>query len=322
MKEPTYIQLHRSGELKRRANFLKELYRECILCPNACLVNRTKDERGRCRSGSRPVVAAVVRHMGEEPPLSAKGGIGNVFFAGCNLHCVYCQNYRISQGDFPSKANERTEQELANIFIDLFQQGSPAIGLVTPTHFLPSIVEAIDIAASRGLSIPIVYNTSSYESVEIIRLLEGIVDIYLADLRYASDEYASIYSMANGYVKVAREAIIEMYRQVGNLKKDSNGLAYRGLIVRLLVLPENAGGCKESLIWLKNSLDTEVHISIMAQYYPTYMVSIESMYSPLNRHITEEEYMEVVSFAEKLGFQNGWIQDLDSHYSWRPEEFL
>lgn len=330
MAKPGYLVLHQRGELKKRADLLKEIYRSCSLCPFACGVDRVAGEVGRCRAGSNPVLVAVVRHEGEEPPLAVRGGIGNLFFRGCCLRCVYCQNYRISQGYFKAKAKaeaegegeEINEGELAKIFLKLDREFAPAIGLVTPTHFIPSIVEAIGTAAEHGLELPIIYNTSSYESVEVLRLLDGIVDVYLADLRYASEENARHYSGVTNYVRIAREAIQEMHRQVGDLELNEEGFAVRGLIIRLLVLPERIGGCEESLLWIRDALGTGVALSVMAQYYPAYRVCQGGRFSALNRRITPEEYHQVVEEAEKLGFENGWIQDLDSPDSWRPESFL
>jgi putative pyruvate formate lyase activating enzyme len=322
MAKPGYVFLHQRGELKGRAELLKEMYHSCSLCPFACGVDRVAGEAGRCRAGPNPVSAAVVRHEGEEPPLAVRGGIGNLFFRGCCLRCVYCQNHRISQGYFKAEAEEINDGELAKIFLKLDRESAPAIGLVTPTHFIPSIVEALEIAAEQGLELPIIFNTSSYESVEVLKLLDGIVDVYLADLRYASEEKARLYSRAPDYVRVAREAIQEMHRQVGDLQLNSEGLAIRGLVIRFLVLPEGTGGCEESLLWLRDALGTEVTLSLMAQYYPTFRVGHEKRFTAMNRRITPKEYYRVVERAEELGFENGWIQDLDSHESWRPESFL
>lgn len=322
MAKPGYIFLHQRGELKRRTDLLKEIYRSYSLCPFACGVDRTAGEMGRCKSGVYPALAAVVRHKGEEPPLAVRGGIGNLFFRGCCLRYVYCQNSRISQGSFNAEAEELKEGKLAKKFLQLDQESAPAIGLVTPTHFIPSIVGALGIAASHGLEVPLVYNTNSYESVEVLQLLDGVVDVYLADLRYASEEKARRYSRAPNYVRIAREAIQEMHRQVGDLQLNEEGAAVRGLVVRLLVLPEGIGGCEESLLWIRDALGTGVALSLMAQYYPTYRVSKEGRFSTLNRRITPDEYSQVVERAEGLGFENGWIQDLDSPDSWRPEGFL
>jgi putative pyruvate formate lyase activating enzyme len=289
--EPGYIALYRSGELKRRADALEARLASCDICPRECHANRLKGKKGSCRSGYLPVVANVCSHFGEEPAISGTHGSGTVFFGNCNLRCVYCQNHQISQ---PHKKHN----------------------FVSPSHFVPQLVRTVLEAVPLGLRLPLVYNTSSYDSLSSLRELDGIIDIYLADLRYASDRWARKYSRARGYVGHARAAIQEMYRQVGELVTDEAGLAVRGLIVRHLVLPNGLAGSEDSLTWLVDEVSPSVTVSIMSQYYPAH----RALRTPaLSQRITAAEYSEVIGLVERLGLENGWVQEMESSDNYRPD---
>ncbi len=262
---------------------------------------------GPCRGGVYPRIAACVKHTGEEPPLCGKGGSGAIFFSGCPLRCVYCQNYRISQYVY---GKEVSLEELALAMCQLEQQGCVNINLVSPTHYVPQIVEAVQRARAMGLTLPMLYNTHSFDSLETIDYLEGIVDIYVPDLRYSDDQIAERYSGVKGYCAAARSSIERMLSQVGHLTVDPvSGLAGRGVLVRILVLPGDLAGVKNSLVFLRKRFGPELAVSLMAQYHPMFKAE---QHPPLDRTITPEEYEEAVNCALALGFEEVWIQDLDS----------
>ncbi len=293
-------------ELQKRIEAACELLEGCRVCPRECGVNRLKDEKlGFCRSGLNPIISSVSPHHGEEPPLSGTRGSGTIFFTNCNLRCVYCQNYPISQ---MGNGAERTIGELACQMVWLQEQGCHNLNLVTPTHFMPQILKALDIARERGFSLPIVYNTSGYESMEALRLLDGIVDIYLPDMRYADDGVALKYSIAPDYAEINRAAIREMFRQVGNLELDEQGIAKRGLIIRHLILPGGLSGTEGVMKFLAEEISKDVHISLMSQYFPAYRIN---EFKELSRRITVEEYEDARSIMEKCGLENGWVQERD-----------
>ena len=317
MFEPGYLELYRSGELKRRAEKLEARLTACDICPRKCGVNRMNGETSFCHSGALPVVDSVCRHLGEEPPLSGTRGSGTVFFGNCNLRCVYCQNHQISQNWPKMRSKEIGYQALAEKLLYLQNELScHNINFVSPSHFVPQILKTLVMAIPLGLKIPLVYNTSGYDSLETIKALDGIIDIYLPDLRYASDKIAKFYSQAPNYVERDRENIKEMYRQVGNLTTDENEIAQRGLIVRHLILPERLAGSEESLKWLANEVSPEVSISLMAQYYPTHHAT---RFPALSRGITETEYSEVVALLDELGMENGWIQEMSAPENYQPD---
>lgn len=268
----------------------------CDLCPVQCGVNRYQSV-GKCKIGNLPKLMSVVLHFGEEPPISGENGAGTIFFSGCNLRCIYCQNMNFSQ---LANGVEITSRELAEIFLDLQDHGAETLNLVTPTPHILSIVEALEIASEKGFNLPVVYNTSSYESVETLRLLEGIVDVYLADLKYADDESGYIYSGVRDYYTVATKALIEMHRQVGAFKEDSK----KGLIVRHLVLPNNVGGTQKVLDFVFYSLSPSVPISLMSQYNPLFSARSDAL---ISRKLTKEEYETSIQQALQLGMK-GWIQ--------------
>ena len=291
-----YLELLEKGELKNRVEQAKELLKECRVCPRDCKVNRLKDEKGYCKTGRNVYVASYFPHRGEEFPIRGFNGSGTVFFSYCNLGCVYCQNYDISQ---LGEGREVSPEELAAIMLYLQEEGCHNINWVTPSHIVPQLLEALYIAAKKGLKIPIVYNTSSYDSLETLKLLDGVVDIYLADLKYLKEEYGRKYSKVKNYPEVAREAIKEMHRQVGDLKTDKNGIAYKGILVRHLVLPNDISTTKQVLKFLKN-VSPDMHVNIMAQYYPYYNAFD---YPEISRRITTKEYFDALDYAEKLGLK-------------------
>ncbi len=315
--EPGYIALYRSGELKRRADALEARLAACDICPRECHANRLKGKKGFCRSGYLPVVANVCSHLGEEPAITGTRGSGTVFFGNCNLKCVYCQNHQISQPDKKQIFDEMDYRALAERIIYLQDDlGCHNINFVSPSHFVPQLVRTVLEAVPLGLRLPLVYNTSGYDSLASLGELDGIIDIYLADLRYASDRWARKYSRARGYVGHARAVIQEMYRQVGGLVTDEAGLARKGLIVRHLVLPNGLAGSEDSLTWLVDEVSPSVTVSIMSQYYPAH----RALKVPnLSRRITAAEYSEVIGLVERLGLENGWVQDIESPDNYRPD---
>ena len=293
-------------ELQNRIEAAYALLESCRVCPHECGVNRLKNDKlGFCRSGLNPVISSVSPHHGEEPPLSGTKGSGTVFFANCNLRCMYCQNYPISQ---MGHGTERTPGELACQMLWLQEQGCHNLNLVTPTHFMPQILKALGIAKERGFGLPIVYNTSGYESIDSLRLLDGIVDIYLPDMRYSDDAVALKYSLAPRYPAINRAAVKEMFRQVGNLALDENGIAKSGLIIRHLVLPNGLSGTEGVMRFLAGEISPDVYISLMSQYFPAYKAT---EHREINRKITVEEYEEARRIMESYGLENGWVQEFE-----------
>jgi len=293
-------------ELQKRVEAAYKLMESCRVCPRECGVNRLKNDKiGFCRSGLNPVISSVSPHYGEEPALSGTKGSGTIFLTNCNLRCAYCQNYPISQ---LGNGTERTPGELACQMIWLQEQGCHNLNLVTPTHFMPQILKAFSIARERGFILPIVYNTNGYESLEALRMLDGIVDIYLPDMRYSVDAVARTYSVAPHYPEINRAAVKEMFRQVGNVVFDEEGIAMRGLIIRHLVLPNGLSGTEEIMKFLANDVSKNVYVSLMAQYFPAYKAH---EIKELSRRITSDEYEEAYQIMQKYGLENGWIQNID-----------
>lgn len=324
---PSYLQLHKSGELKKRAEILISKLSSCTICPRHCQVDRSgdenkregkeeKEEEGFCKTGRKAIVSSTVAHFGEEPVLVGKNGAGNVFFGHCNLRCVYCQNWQISHPVGGARPNEITGEELAGRLIDLQNKGCHNINFVSPSHFVAQMVESISLAADRGLKIPIVYNTNAYDDLETLKLLDGIVDIYLPDIKYADDVAAVKYSQARDYWSVSKKAIAEMYRQVGNLILDENGIAQKGLIVRHLILPNDVADTEECLKFLAREISRDVSVSLMAQYYPT---NKSTRVSLLDRKIRASEYDKAVSLLDKFGLKNGWVQEMEASETYRPD---
>jgi putative pyruvate formate lyase activating enzyme len=315
--EPGYISLYHSGELERRARALEARLAKCDICPRECEANRLDGKVGKCNSGRLPIVSSNCAHHGEEPALSGRRGSGTIFFGNCNMRCVYCQNYQISQSPELQQNNEVSTRTLAERMLYLQDElHCHNINLVTPSHFVPQIVRALVEAVPLGLRLPLVYNTSSYDSVKTLKELDGVISIYLADIRYASNELGRKYSRVRNYADHAREAIIEMQRQVGDLIVDEEGIAQKGLIIRHLILPNGIAGSEESLRWLVEKVSPRVAVSIMSQYYPAHRAY---KYKELNRKISPQEYREVVELAEKLGIENGWLQGMASTESYRPD---
>ena len=318
---PGYLRLLETGELARRVAALESLLERCTVCPKDCLNNRLQDEIAACYSGRLPIVSSYTAHFGEEPVLVGTKGAGNIFFGNCNLRCVYCQNYQISQTHKEQLKNEITHERLAEMMLELQTRGCHNINFVSPTHFAPQMARSIFLAAEAGLKLPIVYNTNAYDSVAVLELLEGIVEIYLPDLKYAEDEAGYKYSKVSGYKEHARRAIAEMYRQVGDeLVIDGNGLLQRGLVIRLLVLPNDVGGVRESLEWIRDELSPHVAVSLMAQYYPTHQAATSKRHILLSRRITETEWLRALTALDELGMEEGWMQEFDgAAYYYRPD---
>ena len=285
-------------------NILAEL-EKCEICPHKCKINRNNNQIGRCKIK----IGLYSTHNFEEPCISGKKGSGTVFFSNCNLNCVYCQNYEISQ---QGKGKEITIEELSNIFLKQQEKGVENINLVTPTSYVPQIIEALKIAKSQGLKLPIVYNTNGYENIETIKQLEGYIDIYLPDLKYAENDIGKKYSKIEKYFETATIAIKEMERQVGKPQFDENGVMTKGIIVRHLVLPNNIENSKKIIKWMKENLNKETYISIMAQYFPTYKAKTEE-YKEINRKLTSKEWEEIENYIDELDFEKGFIQELGEH---------
>ena len=315
---PSYIRLHDTGVLEERAQLLRSRLASCDICPRVCGVDRLHDETGFCASPSRALVVSACAHRGEEPPVSGSRGSGAVFFANCNLRCVYCQNHQISQEPEAFALQPGSAEALADAMLRLQDEHlCHNINVVSPTHFVPQIVEALCLAANRGLRLPLVYNTNAYDSVETLRMLDGIVDVYLPDIKYSSTRVAAQLSGAGDYVDVARAAIVEMCRQVGtDLILDEEGAVARGLIVRHLVLPGSLAGSEDSLKWLAQEVSTEVTLSIMSQYYPAHRALGMAI---LSRRVNRQEYGAVVRIAQELGFDHIWAQQAEASGNYRPD---
>lgn len=288
------------AELNSRADTLQNMLEECRLCPNECSVNRLAGETGNCHSTDEVVISSYGPHFGEEPELVGLYGSGAIFFTNCNLSCIYCQNYDISQLGI---GNRISIDELANIMISLQSRGCHNINLVTPTHFVPQIVEALIIAIEKGLEIPLVYNCGGYESVETLRLLEDIIDIYMPDIKYSDNEIATRLSGIKNYWNVVRSAIKEMHRQVGDLHIDRKGIAKRGLLIRHLVLPNNLAGSEKVIDFIADEISRETYLNIMDQYHPAFKAAEDKK---LKRRIKPDEYERVVEYARFKGLHRGF----------------
>ena len=284
-----------------------EELKSCNICPHKCGVNRSNGIKGRCKCDNKIKIALASVHNYEEPCISGKNGSGTVFFSNCNLNCIYCQNYEISQ---LGKGKEITIEHLAQIFIKQQEKNVNNINLVTPTMYVPQIIEAIKIARKKGFNIPIIYNSNGYENVETIKKLNGYIDIYLPDLKYYSNEIAKKYSKIDNYFEIATEAIQEMIRQVGIPKLNEKGVMQKGVMIRHLVLPSYIENSKKVLKWIKDNLDDKIYVSIMAQYFPTYKAK---EYEKINRKLTKEEWKEIENYIEKLEIENGYMQELGEH---------
>jgi putative pyruvate formate lyase activating enzyme len=300
--EPIYLEVFQQGELEERVEKLYEILEECKLCPRECGVNRNKGETGYCRSDKYLRVASVHSHFGEESVLVGTYGSGTIFLANCNLGCIYCQNYDISHQGYGDRGR-MTEEELASNMIKLQKRGCHNINFVTPTHFTPQIAKALKIAVEKGFCIPIVYNCGGYESKNTLRLLDGIVDIYMPDIKYGNAGSAAKYSNAPDYFEVCKEAVKEMQRQVGVLKTDERGIAWRGLLIRHLVLPNRLACSEEVLRFIAEEISKESYVNIMLQYRPMYKAY---EYEELSRGLKISEYREVIEVARELGLHRGF----------------
>jgi len=290
------------GELRRRADLARKLLSPCNLCPRRCGVDRLSDETGYCLTGARARVYSYLSHHGEEPPISGRRGSGTVFFSGCSLRCVYCQNCEFSQSPV---GDELGSEGLADVFLALQKAGCHNVNLVTPTHVVPQALGALAIALERGLHLPIVYNTSGYDLVETLRLLDGVVDVYMPDMRYSDPAAAAKYSDGADYVEVNRAAVAEMHRQVGNLTLSPEGVAVRGLLIRLLVLPSGLSGTEETVKFIADEISPNTSVSLMSQYHPQHKARA---YPELSRQITPAEYDRIVHAMEGKGLVTGFLQ--------------
>ena len=301
--EPAYLKLHKTGELKKRGKELWKIMKNCRLCPRMCGDDRLAGKKGFCNASSQLVISSVHRHFGEEKPLVGKGGSGTIFFTNCALRCVFCINWETSQGGMGKPA---TIEDLAQMMLALQKAGAHNINVVTPTHYSPHIVLAIDMAAAGGLRLPIVYNTCGWENLEILKKRDGIVDIYLPDFKYSEGKMAAKYSSkAATYPEMTRAALLEMHRQVGTAKPAEDGLIYRGLMIRHLVMPNRVGGTKKVVEWIAQNLPKDTYLNIMSQYTPVYKAR---EYPAISRGITRKEYREAVEWAKKAGLTNLEIQ--------------
>lgn len=302
--EPAYLKLHRNGELRLRARQLRNIMKSCRLCPRQCGVNRLEGMEGFCRApGANLMIAAAHPHFGEEKPLVGTGGSGTIFLSHCNLRCVFCQNYTISHF---GRGRKTSVNELASAMLQLQNMGCHNINFVTPTHYSPLLVEALEEAAGRGLNLPIVYNTSGWERLEILRLLDGIIDIYLPDFKYWDPAMAERYSAgAESYPQMTRAALLEMHRQTGNAIPSKKGIMERGLMIRHLVMPNNVSGSEKIMGWIAEELPKTTYVNIMAQYTPVYKAYD---YPKISRRVTQEEYERVVQRAQKMGLSNLDVQ--------------
>ncbi|MFA6357258.1 MAG: radical SAM protein [Candidatus Omnitrophota bacterium] len=300
---PAYLAAYKSGRLKQVTDQLFSSLASCSICPRHCKINRLKEKLGFCKTGSLPEVFSFMCHHGEEPPISGERGSGTIFFSHCNMGCIYCQNYEFSQ---LGKGKKYSFEELAKIMLKLQEDGCHNINLVTPTHVLPQILKSLELAVEAGLRIPLVYNTSGYDLPEIIKLLDGIVDIYLADSRYGDDLISKELSGALNYTKFNQEALVEMHRQVGVPKITSEGLIKRGLIVRHLVLPNRVSATEKIMKFIAEKISDETYISLMSQYLPYYQASGNTK---INRRLKASEYEEAKQVLKHYHLLNGWTQE-------------
>lgn len=314
--QPSYIKLFESGELEHRSIKADDNLKSCRDCPRDCSIDRTADNYSFCLSGYLPVVSSYTPHFGEEPVISGTRGAGNIFFGNCNLRCMFCQNYSISQNWKAEKKNTVSFERLAGIMLELQEKNVHNIGLVSPTHFASQILKSIYIAVQKGLKIPIVYNTNGYDSVDTIKMYEGVADIYLPDIKYGSDEYAHKYSKVNNYFGSAKEAVKEMYRQVGYKLVYDGDVIVKGLIIRHLVLPNDLSETEAVFKFIAEELSPKVHISVMSQYYPAFKAGRDIL---INRPVRETEYDKVLRLMDKYGLENGWTQELESKEIYRPD---
>jgi len=301
--EPAYLKLHQSGELKQRGDALWSMMKSCALCPRACGVDRLAGNEGFCQASSKLEISSFHPHYGEEPPLTGTKGSGTIYFSNCNLRCVFCINWKTN---LEGRGWPESIFHLSDMMLYLQRKGCENINVVTPTHYAPHIVKALDIAAGNGLRLPVVYNTSGWERQEILKLLDGIVDIYLPDFKYSSSEMASKYSQgAFNYPEVTQQALLEMHRQVGVAKTRSGGIIKRGLMIRHLVMPNNVGGTKQVIDWIAANLPKDTYLNLMSQYRPHYRATD---YPDIARRLHRQEYQDAVAWVKEAGLTNVNIQ--------------
>ncbi len=301
--EPAYLKLHRSGELKKRGEELWDIMESCKLCPRKCGVNKLSGNKGFCQASSQLEISAYHPHFGEEKSLVGKGGSGTIFLTNCGLRCVFCINWETSQG---GQGYPRSVEDMAEMMLLLQKMGCHNINVVTPTHYSPHIVLAVDIAASKGLRLPLVYNTCGWERVEILKKLDGIIDIYLPDFKYSDAKMAAKYSSdAEIYPEITKAALLEMHRQVGVAKPAKDGLMYKGLMIRHLVMPNRVSGTGKVIEWIAENLPKDTYLNIMSQYRPMYKAFD---YPDISRRVSREEYNETIRWAKKAGLTNLDIQ--------------
>ena len=300
---PFYLKLYLNHELEIMTKKALSLLESCCLCPRRCGVNRLKNELGYCQTGRLARIYSYMPHLGEEPGISGQSGSGTVFFSGCNMTCVYCQNFEFSQ---LNQGREVESNSLAQIMLELQELNCHNINLVTPTHVMPQILEALLLAIPKGFRLPLVYNSGGYELVESLKLLEGIIDIYLPDMRYAQSQMSIKYSDAPDYPENNQPAIKEMLRQVGPTQINQQGVITRGLIIRHLVLPNNIAQTEKIMYFISREIHPQTYISLMSQFFPCYKAN---EYPELNRCISESEYGEAEDSMLKEGLSNGWIQE-------------
>ena len=300
---PKYLKAYRDGTLQERADRLCRELEHCAICPRNCRVNRLEEKTGFCKTGKKSVLYSYLSHYGEEPVISGEHGSGTIFFAGCNLRCVYCQNYEFSQ---LGKGRPVSEEELASYMLALQKEGCHNINFVTPTHVITQILKALLLAIPGGLNIPLVYNTSGYDSLETLEKLDGIFDIYLPDARYADNQISLKFSQAEDYPGVNQKALKEMHRQVGVAQLNQAGIIESGLIIRHLVLPNNLSGTAQIMRFIADELSPDSYISLMSQYFPCYKAED---YQEISRRVSRQEYQKAMEIMYSCGLHNGWVQD-------------
>lgn len=292
------MKLLENNTFKKRVDKLKSMLNNCVLCPHQCSVDRIKGEAGFCKTLTHPVVSGAEAHYGEEKELVGRHGSGTIFFSHCNLKCVFCQNYEISHC---GEGNEISVEQLAEVMLYLQKRKCHNINLVSPGHIIPQIVEAIYLAANEGLTLPIVYNTNGYDLTDTLMLLEDIIDIYMPDLKFSDDTLAEKYLGVKQYYSIATAAIKEMFHQVGNLKTDGNNIAYRGLMIRHLVMPENIASTDKIMGFIANHISKDTYINVMSQYYPAYR---SHDYKELSQNITRQDFQQALKSAKEAGLTN------------------
>lgn len=302
-RTPSYIGLYESGELARRIESLGAMLTSCTLCPRNCRVDRTRGEGGVCRAGRHAMISSAAPHFGEEPPLVGSSGSGTIFMTHCNHRCVFCQNYDISQETRGRGGDEVGPEELAGVILALAGRGCHNINIVSPTHYVPQVVAAVPYAVEMGLKIPLVYNTGGYDSLEVIRLLEGIFDIYMPDYKFTDPGPAERYMNAPDYPEVIQNILREMHRQVGTLRMDDAGVAYRGLLIRHLVMPGDAAGTAEAMEFIAAELSPDSYVNVMQQYHPMYRAG---EFPEIARRLSLEEYLDAVQAARRAGLSRGF----------------